>query len=106
HIHLTGILPSLSASCREMVYELMIEARKKGVQISYDPNLRPGLWNDKQEMVRVINDLACQADIVLPGISEGQLLTGKQDVHEIAEYYHAKGVKTVVMKLGASGAFT
>lgn len=105
HIHLTGILPSLSASCREMVYELMNEARKKGVQISYDPNLRPGLWNDKQEMARVINDLACLADIVLPGINEGQLLTGKQDVHEIADYYHEKGVKTVVIKLGASGAF-
>jgi len=106
HIHLTGILPSLSSSCRDMVYELMNEARKKGVQISYDPNLRPGLWSDKQEMIQVINDLACLADIVLPGVNEGQLLTGRKDVHEIADYYHAKGVKTVVIKLGAIGAFT
>lgn len=106
HIHLTGIPPALSAECREMVYELMKQARARGIQISYDPNLRPGLWSDKQEMVQVINDLACRADIVLPGISEGNLLTGKEDVYEIAEYYHAAGVKTVIIKLGAKGAFT
>nr|WP_263324534.1 sugar kinase [Neobacillus sp. Marseille-Q6967] len=106
HIHLTGIPPALSAGCREMVYELISQARAKGVQISYDPNLRPGLWPDKQEMVRVINDLACRADIVLPGIEEGKLLTGQQDVQEIADYYHAAGVKTVVIKLGSKGAFT
>lgn len=106
HIHLTGIPPALSAGCREMVYELMTIARDKGVQISYDPNLRPGLWADKQEMVQVINDLSCHADIVLPGIEEAKLLTGKHDVGEIVDYYHAAGVKTVVIKLGAKGAYT
>lgn len=106
HIHLTGILPALSLGCREMVYELIAQARARGVQISYDPNLRPGLWPDKKEMIRVINDLACRADIVLPGIEEGKLLTGEQGVQEIADYYHAAGVKTVVIKLGAKGAFT
>ncbi|MCL6573819.1 MAG: sugar kinase [Bacillus sp. (in: Bacteria)] len=106
HIHLTGIPPALSTGCREMVYKLMKVARDKGVQISYDPNLRPGLWPDKEEMRQVINDLSCRADIVLPGIEEAKLLTGKQDVGEIADYYHAAGVKTVVIKLGAQGAFT
>ncbi|WP_462410406.1 sugar kinase [Neobacillus sp. Marseille-QA0830] len=106
HLHLTGIPPALSTGCREMVYELMKQARDRGVQISYDPNLRPGLWPDKQEMARVINDLACRADIVLPGIGEAELLTGYSDVQEIAAFYHAAGVKTVVIKLGTKGAFT
>ncbi|WP_438447291.1 sugar kinase [Gorillibacterium sp. sgz5001074] len=106
HIHLTGIPPALSAGCRELVYELMDRARAKGVQISYDPNLRPGLWPDKAEMARVINDLACRADIVLPGIEEGRLLTGKEEAQDICDFYHAAGVKTVVMKLGPQGAYT
>lgn len=106
HIHLTGIPPALSAGCRELVYELMTQARAKGVQISYDPNLRFGLWPDKEEMVRVINELACRADIVFPGIDEGKLLTGKESVEEIAAFYHDAGVKTVVIKLGAEGAYT
>jgi len=106
HIHLTGIPPALSKGCREVVYELIKQAKEKGVQISYDPNLRPGLWEDKAEMARVVNDLACLADIVIPGISEGKLLTGKETVQEIADAYHAAGVKTVVIKLGADGAYT
>ena len=106
HIHLTGIPPALSAGCREMIYELMDTARANGVQISFDTNLRPGLWEDKQEMAKVINDLACRADIVLPGIKEAALLTGLEDVQQIADYYHNAGVKTVVIKLGEKGAFT
>jgi len=89
HIHLTGIPSALSDGCRQMMYERMVQARAKGVQISYDPNLRPGLWQDKEEMVREINSLACCADIVLPGIEEGKLLTGRNDVQEIADFYHA-----------------
>lgn len=106
HIHLTGIPPALSLSCRDMVYELMEQARNRGVQISYDPNLRPGLWPDKAEMAKVINDLASRADIVFPGIEEARMITGCQDVQEMAEYYHRAGVKTVVIKLGAEGAYT
>ncbi|PZD97524.1 sugar kinase [Paenibacillus sambharensis] len=106
HLHLTGIPPALSASCRELVYELMAEARTRGVQISFDPNLRPGLWPDKEEMVQVINDLACRADIVLPGIEEGELLTKTEGEQTVADFYHAAGVKTVVIKLGARGAYT
>lgn len=106
HVHLTGIPPALSAGCRELVHHFMKEARSRGVQISFDPNLRPGLWPDKKEMVEVINSLACQSDIVLPGLDEGKLLTGKEDAEGIADFYHASGVKTVVIKLGAKGAFT
>ncbi|PAD34705.1 sugar kinase [Terribacillus saccharophilus] len=106
HLHLTGIPPALSESCRELVYQMMKEAKENGLQVSFDPNLRPGLWPDKQEMALVINELASQADIIFPGIAEGRQLTGKTDVLDIAAYYHEAGVPTVVLKLGAEGAFT
>lgn len=106
HVHLTGIPPALSPNCSEMIFELMKEARANGIPISFDPNLRPDLWSDKENMIKVINELSCLADIVLPGISEARLLTDIEDVQEMAEYYHAKGVKTVVIKLGTKGAFT
>lgn len=105
HLHVTGIPPALSASCRETVYALMAAARQNGVQISFDTNLRPALWKDKAEMARVINDLAGRADIVLPGIGEGKLLTGKSEPDEIADFYLNVGAKIVIIKIGAEGAF-
>jgi 2-dehydro-3-deoxygluconokinase len=106
HLHLTGIPPALSASCRKMVYELAHNAKRKGVPISFDPNIRPALWPDKQEMVEVINKVALLADIVFPGMEEGRLLTGKETPEGIAQFYHDAGVKTVVIKLGPQGAYT
>lgn len=105
HMHVTGIPPALSASCREAIYTLMDTAKAHGVQISFDTNLRPALWQDKAEMVRVINDLAFKADIVLPGIGEGKILTGSDDPETVADFYLKQGVKIAVIKVGSKGAF-
>lgn len=105
HLHITGIPPALSSSCRTTIYELIAAAKKHAVRISFDTNLRPALWKNKQEMVDVINDLACKCDMVLPGVSEGKILTGSDDLDTIADFYLKSGVKTVVIKVGSKGAF-
>ncbi len=105
HLHLTGIPPALSATCRSVTYKLIETAKENGVSISFDPNLRLQLWEDKEEMVQIINELASQSDIVLPGVNEGLLLTGSADENAIADFYLNKGVSTVIVKLGEKGAF-
>ena len=105
HVHVTGISAALSESCRAAVAKLMDTAKAKGIRVSFDPNLRPALWPDKQEMVRVINALAAKADIVLPGISEGEILMGSRDPEAIADFYLGQGSKAVVVKVGAKGSF-
>lgn len=106
HLHVTGIPLALSASCRDTIHALMKVARAHGVRISFDPNLRPMLWPDQQTMARVINETAPYADIVMPGLGEGKILTGLADEKAIAQYYLQRGVSTVVIKLGGSdGAY-
>lgn len=105
HVHVTGISAALSKSCREAAAKLMDLAKAKGVRVSFDPNLRPALWPDKKEMVRVINALAAKADIVLPGIGEGETLMGSRDQEKIADFYLGQGSKAVVVKVGAKGSF-
>jgi len=105
HLHVTGIPPALSASCRKTIYALVEAAKKKQVRISFDPNLRLALWKDKAEMVEVINSLAIQANIVLPGVSEGKILTGSDDPETIADFYLKQGVEAAIVKVGAQGAF-
>lgn len=105
HVHVTGISAALSESCREAAAKLMDMAKAKGVRVSFDPNLRPALWPDKKEMVRVINALAAKADIVLPGVGEGETLMGSRDPEKIADFYLGQGSKSVVVKVGAKGSF-
>lgn len=104
HVHMTGIPPALSVSCRAAAIQLMEIARERGAYVSFDPNIRPALWPDKEEMVHVLNDMAAKADLVLPGISEGKLLAGTTDPEQIADFYLSRGAKAVIVKLGAKGS--
>jgi 2-dehydro-3-deoxygluconokinase len=105
HVHVTGIPPALSETCKEATYEMIRKAKEKGLFVTFDPNLRPNLWPSKEEMVRVINDIASKCDMVLPGVGEGLTLTGSDDPNAIADFYLNLGVKTVIVKVGDKGAF-
>lgn len=105
HLHATGIPPALSASARELSQVLMSQMRAAGRSLSFDPNLRPSLWDSEKQMISEINRLAVQAHWVLPGLSEGRLLTGREDPADIAGFYLDQGVEAVVIKLGAAGAY-
>jgi 2-dehydro-3-deoxygluconokinase len=105
HLHLTGITPALSAGCRELAFEAVRWARRGGLTISFDPNLRPQLWPSTAVMTDTINELAGLCDVVLPGIEEGRRLTGLHDAAAIAAHYLDNGASQVVVKLGAEGAW-
>lgn len=104
-LHITGILPALSESCRDATYRLIDRAREQGMLISFDPNLRPSLWKSPEEMIAVINDIASKADIVLPGTGEGKILMGSDEPEKIAEYYRKNGAGVVIVKAGSKGAY-
>lgn len=104
-VHVTGIPPALSQTSREAIFEMIRKAKKEDVFISFDPNIRATLWDTKEEMVEVLNKIASQCDMILPGISEGKILTGSDDPDEIADFYLNMGARIVVIKLGPEGAF-
>ena len=104
-LHLTGISPALSDSVRALVFDLAVQARSAGCRVSFDPNLRPALWSSPADMIGCLNALALQADLVLPGLAEGRLLTGRDTPSGIADFYRDQGVAEVVVKLGVEGAY-
>lgn len=104
-VHVTGIPPALSLGCRKATYKIIEKAREEGSYITFDPNLRPALWESKEVMIKVINDLASKCDLILPGISEGLILTGSSDPDKIADFYQNLGVNDIIIKEGSKGAY-
>ena len=43
-LHLSGITPALSPSCKDLVLNMMVEAKKLGLTVSFDGNFRSALW--------------------------------------------------------------
>jgi dehydrogluconokinase len=105
HLHATGVFAAISASALQASIRAIGIMRAAGRTVSFDPNLRPMLWPSIEVMRSVINELACTADWVLPGISEGELLTGERSPEGIADFYRQRGASLVVVKLGAEGAY-
>ncbi|GGY02568.1 2-ketogluconate kinase [Litchfieldella qijiaojingensis] len=105
HLHATGIPPAISASCRELAWHMLEQARTAGASISFDPNLRPSLWASEEDMRETLNAMAAHADWVLPGLGEGRRLTGLETPHDIAGFYLDRGAKAVILKLGPEGSY-
>lgn len=104
-IHVTGIPPALSQSARAASLRLMERARENGITLTFDPNLRPSLWEDEETMKTVIHEMASKADYFLPGIEECRRLSGLDSLEDFFDFYESLGAKTVIIKDGSNGAF-
>jgi len=105
HLHLSGVAAAISDSSLALSKYAAQEMKRLGKTLSFDPNLRPVLWSSEHEMVKQLNTLAGYADWVLPGISEGKILTGYSQPEAIADFYLEMGVKAVIIKTGVDGAW-
>ena len=103
HVHLTGITLGISPVVRAAAFALLEAAVTARVSVSFDPNLRLNLWPDRDEMRAVVNTFAAQATVVMPGLAEGRLLTGRDEPEGIAKKYLDAGTREVVIKLGRRG---
>lgn len=103
YLHLTGITPALSEFCRELVYEAIKIARSNGLTITFDPNLRLKLW-PREVMKKVILDICGKVDIILPGVSEGEILLGTAEPEKMIKMFLDLGASTVLLKIGKEGA--
>ncbi|MET7568303.1 sugar kinase [Streptomyces sp. NPDC005492] len=73
-LHLTGVTPALSPSCRTLVTTaLTVPVGERPYAISFDVNHRPALWPPGTAST-VLRDLADLADITFVGLDEAQEL--------------------------------
>jgi len=104
-IYFSGItLAILAPEARRTLLELTQAARDGGKTVAFDPNIRPRLWTDKQEMLASISEAAATASIVLPGFDDEATHFEDSSVEKTIERYRRLGVGGVVVKDGAKGA--
>ena len=102
-LHLSAITQAISVSSRETAFAAIFQARKNGVKVSYDTNLRLKLWSLDRAR-DVINRTVPMCDVIMPSLEEATSLTGLVDPEEITDYFFELGAKLVVLKQGSHGA--
>lgn len=102
-LHVTGITPALSASCDQLMEELMRPDRRgAGVTVSFDVNFRPALWPSAARAADRLRDIAQAADIVFVGMDEACRLWGTGSPGEVRGLLPRPPV--LVVKQAAAGA--
>lgn len=103
-LHITGIFPALSECCKDTLFAAIEMAKRNGLMVSFDPNIRLQLW-DAEQARQTLLQIAAQSDLILPGVAEAELLVGSSDWTTVAEFFHKLGNRYVVMKNGSDGAY-
>ncbi|MEV0212044.1 sugar kinase [Micromonospora sp. NPDC050695] len=100
-LHLSGITPALSPSCRALAEHAVTDRPLPGALVSFDVNHRARLWPAEQA-APVLRDLADRSDLVFVGQDEAYALWGTTDPAAVRRLL--PGPETVVVKDGALGA--
>ncbi len=102
-LHVSGISQAISSSAADAVFAAIDIAHEAKRLVSYDPNLRLKLWPLRRARA-VIHEAMRSCDIALPGLDDGQALTGRTEADAIVDFYLRLGAPVVVLKLGKEGA--
>lgn len=103
-LHITGVFPAVDKTKNiELIRHAIIEAKKHGVMISCDPNVRLKLWSE-DEARDVLRSFLPYVDILVTGIEEAELLFGTTDTNEIIEHCKQFGITHLAIKKGDEGS--
>ena len=83
--------------------EAIAMAKEAGAVISFDPNLRFPLWDDKEALKETVRDFLGFADIVKISDEELEFITGETKIEDALGGLFAKGVKLVMYSEGKCG---
>ncbi|TGA93672.1 sugar kinase, partial [Streptomyces sp. MZ04] len=109
-LHLTGITPALGPSARDACLRALELAREHGTTVCLDVNFRSRLWSSR-DAAAVLRSWIAYVDVLIASDDELPLCVPEGVLEEegTAASAHAKsllgrGVREVVVKLGADGA--
>ncbi|MCM3706227.1 MULTISPECIES: sugar kinase [Cytobacillus] len=103
-LHITGIFPAVDKEKNiELIKYAISIAKKHGVLVSFDPNIRLKLWS-KEEARKTLREYLPYVDILLTGEDEAELLMGTSDPMQIIEYSKEFGINYVAIKQGEKGS--
>ncbi len=97
-LHTTGITAALSGSCRDLVENLLHDARRFGYRTSFDVNYRPALI-DRSDAAHMSLRLGRLSTVLLVGLDEAAALWDVGRAEDVAELFPE--VPLVVVKDGA-----
>lgn len=103
-----GTLSMTHEGVRKATEKAVAAAKNSGALISFDPNLRPPLWDDLEDARKAIAWSLAQCDILKIADNELLFMTGEEDFYKGAAILQQKfpNIKILNVTAGADGSYS
>ncbi|MED3645302.1 aminoimidazole riboside kinase [Halalkalibacterium halodurans] len=99
-----GSISLISEPARTATRHAVSLAKKNGLMISYDPNLRLNLWEDEEQARLLITSMLGEADVLKISEEELAFITGEQTIEAGLDQLAAYNIPLVFVTLGEKGS--
>ncbi|WP_188206777.1 sugar kinase [Alkalibacillus aidingensis] len=102
-LHITGIFPAVTEQNLEITRHAIKLAKKHGLTISFDPNIRLKLWS-KERASEVLKSFLPDVDILLAGVEEMEIILGENEPETIIKACEPYQIDHIILKQGGDGS--
>lgn len=100
-----GSLSLTSNPSREATFHALETAKQSGSLISYDPNYRAALWENRSVAIKHMKSVLPYVDLIKISDSELDILTPYSKPEKAASYLIEQGISLVAITLGEKGSY-
>ncbi|MDG5471092.1 aminoimidazole riboside kinase [Jeotgalibacillus sp. ET6] len=99
-----GSISMISEPSKGATQKAVELAKKHGLLVSYDPNLRLSLWENPEQARRTIVSMLDQVDVLKISEEELEFLTGTFDIQKGVEVLQNYPIPLILITMGAEGS--
>ena len=104
YFHIMGCSLMADVNFAREIIKTMNMMKSHGVKVSFDPNVRLEMMKDKA-VLEMLNEVFRNSSILMPGVSELKMFTGKNDINEaIDSVFTNPSLEVLVLKNGSKGS--
>lgn len=100
-----GSISLISEPAKSATKKAVRTAREKGLIVSYDPNLRLGLWTSEDQAREEIRSMLGEADVLKISEEELEFITGESDIEKGVAKLDEFQIPLIFITLGAEGSY-
>ena len=101
-----GSISMISSPAKEATQHAVKVAKENGLIISYDPNIRLGLWDSEKHALETIKDILNEVDVLKISDEELQFITGEKEVEAgVSNLRNAYNIPLMIITMGSEGSY-
>ncbi|EDL63139.1 aminoimidazole riboside kinase [Bacillus sp. SG-1] len=100
-----GSISMISSPAKEATHHAVKLAKENGMLVSYDPNLRLGLWDTEENARETIVTMLGKADFLKISEEELEFITGEKELDAGVEEMRKYNIPLMIITMGAEGCY-